>query len=125
MRGCDGLRVFASSDHNRCGISAWLYLWTTSGSEGAELMEIFDELARSRAALLEAIAGLDEDAMERKGIVGEWSVKNVLAHVAAWESWVVQTLPARLETGRTPDALRARVADEDRYNAEEVAEREE
>ena len=88
-------------------------------------MEIFEALARARSALLEAIAGLDEDAMERKGVVGEWSVKNVLAHIAAWESWVVQSLPTRLETGRTPDALRARVADEDRYNAEEVAEREE
>jgi hypothetical protein len=29
-----------------------------------------------------AIAGLDEAALDRKGVVSEWSVKNVLAHIA-------------------------------------------
>jgi uncharacterized protein (TIGR03083 family) len=88
-------------------------------------MEILEELARTRAALIDAIAGLDEDALDRKGIVGEWSVKNVLAHIAAWEAWVVQALPHRIATGKTPEDFRARVRDEDRFNAEEVAEREE
>jgi uncharacterized protein (TIGR03083 family) len=88
-------------------------------------MEIFEELDHTRAALLEAVEGLGEDALDRKGVVGEWSVKNVLAHIAAWEEWVVQALPRRLDTGTTPDDFRARVADEDRFNAEEVAKREE
>jgi len=88
-------------------------------------MDILEELDRTRAALLDAVDGLDEDALERKGTVGEWSIKNVLAHLAAWEAWVVQALPARLATGVTPAELRARIADEDRYNAEEIGEREE
>jgi uncharacterized damage-inducible protein DinB len=83
------------------------------------------ELSRTRAELLDAIKGLDEAALDRKGAVGDWSVKNVLAHIAAWESWVVQALPARLAGGTTPEHLRARLADEDQSNAEEVAEREE
>ena len=88
-------------------------------------MQILDELESTRATLLGAIAGLDEDALDRKGAVGEWSVKNVLAHIAAWEEWVVQALPRRLASGVTPDDFRARTDDEDRFNAEEIAEREE
>ena len=63
--------------------------------------------------------------MDRKAVVGEWSIKNVLAHIAAWEAWVVQALPVRLTTGKTPEDFQARIQDEDRFNAEEVAEREE
>jgi uncharacterized damage-inducible protein DinB len=88
-------------------------------------MDVFEELSRTRAALLDTLAGLDEQALERKGVVGEWSIKNVLAHIAAWEAWVVQALPARLATGTTPPALQARQVDEDASNALEVAEREE
>src|SRR5438876_10851777 len=88
-------------------------------------MQVMEELSRTRAALLDALAGLDDAALDRKGVVGEWSIKNVLAHIAAWESWVVQAVPVRMTTGETPEHLRARLADEDASNAEEVAEREE
>src|SRR5215213_2197789 len=83
------------------------------------------ELGRTRAALLAAIDGLDETALDRKGSVGDWSIKNVLAHIAAWEAWVVEALPARMTSGTTPEDFRQRAEDEDRFNAEEVAEREE
>ena len=83
------------------------------------------ELARTRAELLAALGGLDEAALDRKGVVGDWSVKNVLAHIAAWEAWVVEVFPARMTTGTTPEDFRQRAADEDRFNAEEIAEREE
>ena len=84
-----------------------------------------DALASTRAELLAAIGGLDEAALDRKDVVGDWSIKNVLAHIAAWEAWVVQALPARMTTGATPEDFRQRAEDEDRFNAEEVAEREE
>lgn len=89
------------------------------------LHDALAELGRTRAELLGAIAGLDEAALDRKGIAGEWSIKNVLAHIAAWEDWVVQALPVRMATGTTPEDFRQRAQDEDRFNAEEVAEREE
>src|SRR5215471_2397386 len=88
-------------------------------------MEILEELARTRAALLDAIEGLDESTLDRRSVVGEWSIKNVLAHIAAWEAWVVQALPVRLTTGKTPGDFYTRIQDEDRFNAEEVDEREE
>ena len=89
------------------------------------LSDALAELAHTRAELLAAIGGLGEAALDRKGVVGEWSVKNVLAHIAAWEAWVVEALPARMTTGTTPPDFRQRAEDEDRFNAEEVAEREE
>jgi hypothetical protein len=89
------------------------------------LEEAIDQLSRTRADLLAAIDGLDEAALDRKGALGEWSIKNMLAHIAAWEAWVVQALPARLANGTTSPDLAQRAADEDASNAEEVAEREE
>src|SRR5215207_5759711 len=89
------------------------------------LSDALAELGRTRAELLAAISGLDEAALDRKGVVGDWSIKNVLAHIAAWEAWVVEALPARVSTGVTPKDFRQRAEDEDRFNAEEVAEREE
>jgi hypothetical protein len=89
------------------------------------LNQVLAELSRTRADLLGALAGLDEAALDRKGVIGEWSIKNVLAHIAAWEDWVVQALPVRVATGATPADFRQRAEDEDRFNAEEVAEREE
>lgn len=82
-------------------------------------------LAHTRAELLTAISGLGEAVLDRKGVVGDWSVKNVLAHIAAWEAWVAQALPARMTTSVTPEDFRQRAEDEERFNAEEVAEREE
>lgn len=84
-----------------------------------------EALGHTRAELLGIVARLDEQTLDRKGVIGDWSVKNVLAHLAAWETWVVQALPARVATGVTPHEFRARAQDEDRFNAEEVAEREE
>jgi hypothetical protein len=89
------------------------------------LDEALEALDRTRADLTDITGPLDEATLNRKGVVGEWSVKNVLAHLAAWEAWVVQALPVRVATGTTPEDFRARAADEDRFNAEEVAEREE
>lgn len=87
------------------------------------LEQALAELHAARTELLTLLDGMDEAALERPGLLGVWSVKNVLAHLAAWEDWVVQALPVRMATGTTPPAFRARVADEDQFNALEVAER--
>lgn len=89
------------------------------------LEQALAELHRTRAELLALTDALGEAAIEHKGMVGAWSVKNVLAHLAAWEEWVVQVLPARMGSGSTPAEFRQRAAEEDRFNALEVAEREE
>ena len=47
--------------------------------------ELLDDLAAGRTGLLSAIEGLSEEEMIRPGVVGEWSVKDTLAHIAAWD----------------------------------------
>lgn len=86
---------------------------------------LLDELSRARDTLLDAIIGLDAIALDRKGVIGEWSIKNVLAHIAAWEDRLAHTLPIRMETGDLPEHMRAEVADEDAWNAKQIADREE
>lgn len=86
---------------------------------------IIEDLSRSRAALLATIEGLDEAALDRKGVVGEWSVKNVLAHLAGWEEWVVRVLDGATPREPLPEDLRSALDDFDRFNAASVAEREE
>lgn len=54
--------------------------------------EILDRLRTERARLEAAIAGLSEETMCQPGVVGHWSVKDVLAHITAWEAELVTAL---------------------------------
>jgi len=51
-----------------------------------------ESLARERGKLLAALDGLSEDEMARPGAVGRWSVRDVLAHLLAWEDEAVKRL---------------------------------
>src|SRR5437763_10970115 len=86
--------------------------------------QLIDPMRRERQILLDAMAGLPDTALDQKGTVGGWSIKNVLAHLTDWESIVVQILPDRLATGIRPEILNEIGADEDAWNARQVAERE-
>lgn len=57
---------------------------------------VLDSLQMARARLLKAIDGLSQDGMLRPGVIGLWSVKDLLAHLTAWESELVTAL-SRLE----------------------------
>lgn len=78
-------------------------------------------LAAERDALLAVVARYDDAAQDHKGTVGEWSIKNVLAHLAAQERIVATTTPQRLRTRETPAVIAAINADAERWNAEHVA----
>jgi uncharacterized damage-inducible protein DinB len=47
--------------------------------------KLLDDLEAARVELLLTIEGLSEQEMVRPGVVGEWSVKDTLAHIAAWD----------------------------------------
>lgn len=61
--------------------------------------EILATLKHSRAEMERALAGLTEAQMTEPGVVGEWSVKDLLAHLTAWEVQVVTTL-GQLQRGQ-------------------------
>src|SRR5829696_1789629 len=72
----------------------------------ARMTSIFEEVRAERAALLKSISALHPVALDRPGVVGEWSIKDVLAHIAGWQGWMARALPIRLERGELPDELR-------------------
>jgi len=46
---------------------------------------LVDDMAAERAGLLMACLGLDANTLVSTPVMGEWTVKDVLAHVAAWD----------------------------------------
>jgi hypothetical protein len=71
------------------------------------------------AALQAAYAGLAESRMLTPGVAGEWSVKDMLAHVSTWEDEALKYLPLIAEGGTPPryasvgglDAFNAKTAE--------------
>lgn len=63
--------------------------------------ELLKEIHAERAALEKFLADLDEEVMIRPGAVAEWSVKDVLAHLAEWEQLLLIWYQAGLR-GESP-----------------------
>lgn len=57
----------------------------TSMTTKAELLRTLDE---GRKTWEETLAQVGEGRMEAPGVVGDWSVKDLVAHVNFWERWV-------------------------------------
>lgn len=87
------------------------------------MASVFDVVQRERAALLEAIRGLHPVTFERPGVVGNWSVKDVLAHIAGWQDWMARAYPLRLEHGALPTDLEVSDANMDDWNRRFVEQR--
>jgi uncharacterized protein (TIGR03083 family) len=47
-------------------------------------------------------AGLSDAQLTKPGVTGDWSVKDILAHVTAWEEEALKYLPVILTGGRPP-----------------------
>jgi hypothetical protein len=54
--------------------------------------EILDALEDERENFLEAIDGLSDEALLEPGVVGDWSIKDILHHFTMWESELVKLL---------------------------------
>jgi uncharacterized damage-inducible protein DinB len=56
--------------------------------------ELLDDLKAARVELRLAIEGLSEKQMIRSDVVGEWSVKDTLAHIVAWDKEICAVVHA-------------------------------
>jgi hypothetical protein len=54
--------------------------------------EILDALEDQREAFLEAIDGLSDEQLEQPGVVGQWSIKDIMFHLTLWEAELVKLL---------------------------------
>ena len=83
--------------------------------------ELIETLKQSRAALLAALDGLDNESMLEPALANGWSVKDLLAHLSAWEAQLI-TLLYQAAHGQTPTTIHFRQASIDETNARWEAE---
>ena len=68
--------------------------------------EILDALEDERENLIDAIEGLSDEDMLESGVVGDWSIKDILAHLSAWEAELVKLL-WQARQGQPPSGIYA------------------
>jgi hypothetical protein len=56
--------------------------------------KLLDEIRTNYAALEEILAPLDEAQMTTKGVIADWSIKDMLAHIASWHHRLLTWLHA-------------------------------
>ena len=78
--------------------------------------EILDQFEATRERLLEALEPLPDEALVAPGVMGEWSIADILAHLTAWESELITAL-MRIDQGKKPAKLLEAYKDVDGYNA--------
>lgn len=86
-----------------------------------ELDQILDELDGSRERLLVAIEHLPDEALLLPGVVGEWSVADVLVNLTVWEAELVTAI-MRLDQGKKPEKLQAAMQRPEAFDADCYAE---
>jgi hypothetical protein len=79
------------------------------------LEELLDNLDATRERTLVALETLPDEALLTPGVIGRWSIADLLSILTAWDAEVVTGL-LRLQQGQTPEKLLAAVANPDRYN---------
>src|SRR5207244_7429259 len=64
--------------------------------------QLLKRLEKAWTAIKESYAGLSETQPTEPGVMGNWSVKDILAHVTTWEEEALKYLPLIITGGRPP-----------------------
>lgn len=64
--------------------------------------QLLKKLDAAWAAITDSYAGLSDSQLVEPGVMGEWSVKDILAHVTTWEEEALKYLPLILQGRRAP-----------------------
>jgi len=64
--------------------------------------KLLTKLDAAWAAFHEAYAGLSDDELLIPGVTGDWSVRDLIAHVTWWDAEALTHLPLILNGGRPP-----------------------
>lgn len=81
--------------------------------------QFLDRLEKQWAALKDSYAGLSAAQMDQGGVVGDWSVKDILAHVTTWEEESLEHLPT-IAAGGTPPRYSVAHGGIDAFNAKQT-----
>ncbi len=75
--------------------------------------EMIRKIDAAWADFMASQPGMSDEELLVPGVTGEWSARDILAHVAVWDTYARNALPGILETGRPA----ASTEDTDTYNA--------
>jgi hypothetical protein len=64
--------------------------------------QVLNKIERAWATFKESYAGLTDEQLVAPGVTEDWSVKDILAHVSAWEDETLKHLPHVLQGVRPP-----------------------
>jgi hypothetical protein len=67
-----------------------------------EKQQLLKRLEKAWTEIKESYAGLSDAQLTEPGVMGDWSVKEILAHVTTWEEEALKYLPLILTGGRPP-----------------------
>ena len=84
---------------------------------GAQLVARLDS---DWQAFLDSFEGLPESALSEPGVVGPWSIRDVMGHVTTWEQEALDKLPIVLAHERGPGY--SSYGGNKAFNAQKVAE---
>ena len=73
----------------------------SEGEESISKAELLSAIHVERQKLEEMLARLDQAQMTEPGVEGEWSVKDILAHLVTWEGRMVRWL-GEAQRGQVP-----------------------
>lgn len=76
---------------------------------------LLDALEDGRERLVETLEDLPQDVMLEPGVTGEWSVKDILAHLNAWEAELIKLL-WQARQGRKPTVAQVLESEVDERN---------
>ena len=79
--------------------------------------EILDKLENERELFLDCLEGLSDTALEQPGVVGDWSIKDILVHLSRWEAELVHLL-FQAHQGQKPTSTHFTQHDVDQVNQE-------
>jgi len=81
--------------------------------------EVLRELAEGRAAFMEALNGLSDEDLLQDGVIGEWSIKDVLFHLTMWEAELVKLL-WQVSQNQVPSTIHFSEASDEEINRDWV-----
>jgi hypothetical protein len=67
-----------------------------------QVAKLLKRLDTAWAAFIESYAGVPDSRLVEPGVMDNWSVKDILAHVTTWEEEALKHLPLIVEGGRPP-----------------------
>lgn len=78
--------------------------------------QLINKIDTAWSRLEESFAGLADAQMTQPGVTGDWSVKDILGHVTAWEEEALHHLP-RIREGKRPPKYADLYGGIDAFNA--------